>query len=58
MAKLRPPENGAAVHWRGKVYDIRRDGSVVVPDEAADALHAHGFAPWRGGDAAPAKREG
>ncbi len=54
MAKLKAPENGAAVHWRGKVYEIRRDGSVVVPDEAVAALLAHGFAPWPRGETPPA----
>ena len=58
MAKLKAPENGAPVHWRGKVYDIRRDGSVVVPDEAVAALRAHGFTPWRETEAAQTKREG
>lgn len=58
MTKLKAPENGAAVHWRGKVYEIQRDGSVHVPDGATDALRAHGFLPWPGGrdalDAPPA----
>ena len=58
MAKLKAPENGGPVHWRGKVYNIRRDGSVVVPDEATDALLAHGFTPWREEDAAQPKRRG
>ncbi len=25
MAKLKAPEHGAPVYWRGKVYEIRRD---------------------------------
>ena len=49
MAKLRAPENGAPVHRRGKVYEIRPDGSVQVPDDAAARLLAHGFTPWPGG---------
>lgn len=57
MAKLKAPENGAPVHWRGKIYEIRRDGSVQVPDEAAAALLPHGFTPWAG-DAPAAKRAG
>ncbi len=58
MTKLKALERASPVHWRGRIYDIRRDGSVVVPDEAADALLAHGFTPWRAGDAAPDQREG
>jgi len=58
MTKLKAPQNAGPVHWRGKVYDIRRDGSAVVPDEAAVALRAHGFMPWRETDAARTKREG
>ncbi len=46
MAKLKAPENGAPVHWRDKVYDIRRDGSIEVPEDLAKALIAHGFVPW------------
>jgi len=46
MAKLKAPENGAPVHWRDKVYDIRRDGSIEVPGDLAEALIAHGFVPW------------
>ena len=57
MAKLRAPENGAPVHWRGRIYEIRRDGSVQVPDEAAAALLAHGFTPWPS-DPPAAKRAG
>ena len=49
MAKLRAPVNGAPVHWRGKIYEIRPDGSVQVPDEAVPPLLAHGFTPWPGG---------
>jgi hypothetical protein len=52
MAKLRAPANGAPVHWRGKVYEIRRDGSVQVPDEAVTPLLAHGFMPWPAGEIA------
>lgn len=58
MAKLRAPDNGAPVHWRGKVYEIHRDRSVQVPDEAAAALLAHGFTPWPAGDASPAHKRG
>lgn len=57
MAKLRAPANGAPVHWRGKVYEIRQDGSVQVPDEAAAPLLAHGFTPWPAGET-DRKREG
>jgi hypothetical protein len=56
MAKLRAPANGAPVHWRGKIYEIRADGSVQVPDEAAAALLAHGFTPWPGDDLPRARR--
>ena len=57
MAKLRAPANGAPVHWRGKVYEIRPDGSVQVPDEAVAPLLAHGFTPWPGGNPARAREE-
>ncbi len=46
MAKLKAPEAAAPVYWRGEVYKIRGDGSVDVPDEASEALLAHGFLPW------------
>ena len=59
MAKLKAPENGGPVHWRGKVYEIRRDGSVRVPDEAVPTLLSHGFMPWPESEVSPArKREG
>ncbi len=57
MTKLKAPEKAAPVHWRGKVYDIRRDGSVVVPNEAAEALAGHGFTPWRAVDAPAIRKE-
>jgi len=58
MAKLKAPEHGAPVHWRGKIYEIRRDSSVQVPDEAAAALLAHGFTLWPGGETPPAAKRG
>ncbi len=56
MAKLKAPENGAPVHWQGKIYPIRRDGSVEVPDAAAEALLAHGFTPWPDAEAETSSR--
>ncbi len=56
MTKLKAPENGAPVQWRGKIYEVRRDGSIQVPDALAAALLAHGFAPWPESELRPAKR--
>jgi hypothetical protein len=57
MTRLKPPENGAPVQWRGKIYEIRRDGSVLVPDELARALLAHGFVPWPESEPRPSKQQ-
>lgn len=44
MVKLKGSKDAASVSFDGKEYPVKK-GVVEVPDEAAEALAAHGFVP-------------
>lgn len=47
MAKMIAPEGMTSAGWQGKEFKVGRDRLVTVPDEAVQALRAHGLVPQR-----------
>lgn len=54
--RMKAPENCDHVNWDGERFDVEKDGTVSVPDEAASTLVSHGFAII-GGDEADTKTQ-